>query len=96
MINEVYVMDTKILIELINEGLKSDSAKNHKPNELYLKMLEFCVESKKRIPLDNLIEYSVVYLEYLDKNDYDLGNGSLWLLMLIQECNRFNKSLQSS
>ena len=89
-------MDTKILIELINEGLKSDSAKDYKPNELYLKMLKFCVESKKRIPLENLIDYSVVFLEYLDKNDYDLENGSFWLLMLIQESYRYNKSLQLS
>lgn len=87
-------MNTKILLELINEGLKSNSAKNHKPHELYLSMLKYCIESKRRIPLENVIDYSVVFLEYLDKNGYDIENGSLWLLMLIQECYHYNKNLK--
>lgn len=87
-------MDTKILIDIINEGIKEEFEKIHEGNTLYLNMLKYCVENKKAIPLDNLIDYSNLFMSIMDENYYDLENASMWLLMLIQESYLYNKSLK--
>lgn len=81
-----------ILIKTIDTGMNTfESVENGENIVKYLEMLLYCVVHNKKIPIENVIDFSeFVQNEFLPDDDEQENFVDFWLLMLIQECHRYN------